>query len=139
METTAYLRRFIKTDYYTIARLQVYNNEGKLIFEGKTLELPNRANVRNISCIPTGSYLVKKHFSEKFGECYHLQNVPNRDEILIHFGNFYKDTRGCILLGTGVVFNNDYTKTQLIYSRNAMQKLNSLNLKSFTLKISELC
>lgn len=139
METTAYLRRFIKTDYYTLGRLQIYNSSGILLLELKTLELPNRANVKNISCIPTGSYEVNQHHSEKFGECYLLENVPNRDEILLHLGNFYKDTRGCILLGTAVVFNNDYTKTQLIYSRNAMQKLNSLNLKSFTLKISELC
>ena len=139
METRAYLRRFIKTDYYTIGRLQVYDSSGKLLLELKTMELPNRANAKNISCIPTGSYEVIQHHSEKFGDCYLLENVPNRDEILLHVGNYYKDTRGCILISTDVLFQNDYTKTQLIYSRNAIQKLNSLNLKSFTLKISELC
>ncbi len=139
METTAFLRRFIKTDYYTIGRLQVYNNEGKLLFEGYTLELPNRQNQKNISCIPTGLYNVVARQSEKFGDCYHLQNVVNRSGILIHTGNFYKDTTGCIILGSSVEFMNDYTKTHLLQSLQAMKKLNSLQIKSFTLKISELC
>jgi len=139
METTAFLRRFIKTDYYTIGRLQFYNSQGKLLFEGFTLELPNRQNQKNISCIPSGTYNVVARQSEKFGDCYHLQNVVNRSGILIHTGNFYKDTTGCIILGSSVEFMNDYTKTHLLQSLQAMKKLNSLQIKNFTLKITELC
>ncbi len=27
-------------------------------------------------------------------------NVPNRDDILFHWGNFTRNTRGCILVGS---------------------------------------
>lgn len=139
MENTAFLRRFIKTDFYTIGRFQIYNSSAKLIFEAITLELPYRKNEKNISCIPTGYYEVIKRVSEKYGECFQLQNVANRAGILIHTGNFYRDTKGCILLGSSVEFMNDYTKTHLLQSQQAMKKLNSLKLQNFTLKIQELC
>jgi hypothetical protein len=64
-----------------------------------TLEPPWQHNMRNISCIPAGEYVVKKHFSRKFGDCFHVLDVPNRSGILIHAGNYVQDTRGCILVG----------------------------------------
>ena len=56
-------------------------------------------NERNISCIPQGRYTLKLHRSPKYGICYKVMDVPERDAILIHAGNTSKDTRGCILLG----------------------------------------
>lgn len=68
-------------------------------FNCKTLELPWLNNQQYISCIPTGTYQGRKHNSPKFGETIHILNVPDRSEILIHKGNYNKDTLGCILLG----------------------------------------
>ena len=64
-----------------------------------TLELPWKENQDNISCIPYGIYICKKIKSPKFGVCYEVLNVPNREKILIHWGNFLKDILGCIEIG----------------------------------------
>ena len=81
---------------------------GKVLFECKTLELPWLNNQRRISCIPKGSYKTIRHRSPKYGDCFWLQDVPGRSEILIHAGNFAgsknpktgtPDTLGCILPG----------------------------------------
>ncbi|MCA1761303.1 MAG: DUF5675 family protein, partial [Bacteroidales bacterium] len=84
----------------TLGVLQLWDGEIR-VFECKTLELPWRENKRNISCIPTGTYDVLRNNSPKFGKTFHLQSVPGRSEILIHKGNYNKDTQGCILVGTG--------------------------------------
>lgn len=64
-----------------------------------TLEPPWKDNLRNQSCVPRGTYELGLHVSSKFGRCFILQDVPNRDAILIHAGNTRKDTEGCILVG----------------------------------------
>lgn len=80
--------------------------------EGKqfdTLELPDKDNKRQVSCIPEGVYQCKIVNSPKFGRVYGVLDVPNRANILIHAGNYggdvekgYRsDIQGCILLGKG--------------------------------------
>lgn len=72
-----------------------------------TLELPWKDNKTEISCIPMGTYCVEIRQSQRFKIIYHVQNVPDRSSILIHWGNLAGDTslglktnvKGCILLG----------------------------------------
>lgn len=69
-------------------------------FKCKTLEKPWRLNERNVSCIPRGEYIVKwRWFMRKMKYAYMVQNVPNRDGIFFHSGNFFFDIKGCIILG----------------------------------------
>lgn len=73
-------------------------------FTCKTLELPWKNNASNISCIPTGTYQVTWSFSpSRLKYTYRVQNVPGRSGILFHVGNYFKDIKGCILLGSGLV------------------------------------
>jgi len=76
---------------------------GKLYLDGAficyTLELPWKDNERRVSRIPEGTYEVKKRYSQKYKEHLHVLKVPGRSYILIHIGNFSKDTLGCILVG----------------------------------------
>lgn len=65
----------------------------------KTLELPWRDNQKGISCIPAGEYKLSPYPSSRFGEVYIVNNVPNREGILIHVGNTVDDIEGCILVG----------------------------------------
>ena len=65
----------------------------------RTLERPWRNNAHGISCIPAGTYTVKKEVFPKHGLCWHVTDVPGRDAILIHTGNTELDVEGCILLG----------------------------------------
>jgi len=82
---------------------------GKLFLNGEmfcdTLELPYINNERRISCIPAGEYKVRLRTARESStrDYLHLlvQDVPARSYILVHIGNFPKDTRGCILVGVG--------------------------------------
>lgn len=71
----------------------------KLLYRCKCIELPWNNNERNASCIPEGTYEVVKYVSEKRGNTFLLKDVPGRSDILIHKGNFKRDTLGCILPG----------------------------------------
>jgi len=66
----------------------------------KTVELAWKDNARRISCIPIGTYTVVKRTSNKYGNHFHLINVPGRNMILIHSGNYYSDSLGCIIVGS---------------------------------------
>lgn len=64
-----------------------------------TLELPWKENRRRISCIPAGSYRCMPYDGSRFKNVWELQNVPDRDAILIHAGNLPSDILGYILVG----------------------------------------
>lgn len=89
----------------------LFSEDGKVLFTCRTLELPNLNNQSKISCIPEGIYFVKKHVSPSQGQCYSIPNVPFRDHILIHKGNYvgsvnpetgHPDILGCVLVGNGL-------------------------------------
>ncbi len=78
-----------------------------------TIELPWKNNQINISCIPQGLYNCIPHNSIDHPNTWRLLNVPNRESILIHIGNYAtsyikngleksSDTKGCILPGFGL-------------------------------------
>jgi hypothetical protein len=74
---------------------------GALTHEGKhvchTIELPWLENMRNVSCIPDGRYVLQKRFSVKRGEHLEVMGVPDRSAILIHPANYaLEQLRGCI-------------------------------------------
>ncbi len=65
--------------------------------ESYAIELPCRENVRNISCIPEGTYPLTKRYSKRFGWHILVRDVPMRSAILIHpANNAQKELRGCI-------------------------------------------
>lgn len=92
----------------------------------KTAELPWRENAPGISCIPEGSYECVWRVSPRFGPCYHVLDVPDRSNILIHAGNyagdqsrgFRSDVEGCILLGMD--FGRLQGQKALVRSRTAI-------------------
>lgn len=49
--------------------------------------------------IKSGTYNLAPYSSGKYPNVYELQNVPGRTFILIHAGNYHKDTLGCLLPG----------------------------------------
>ena len=91
------------TDKSVIGKLYL-NTE----FYGHTLELAWKDNQNRISSIPKGVYKTVKRFSEKSKYKYehlHILDVPNRKLILLHIGNYPKNTKGCILLGNTRALN----------------------------------
>jgi hypothetical protein len=87
--------RIEEDDYQTLGEFYFDDHD----FTGKTLELPDKGNQRMVSRIPEGEYIVKKRYSPKYGDHFHVQNVEGRDHILIHHGNYASDIHGCILVG----------------------------------------
>jgi hypothetical protein len=62
-----------------------------------TIELPWKNNSARISCIPEGRYSLIKRYSPKFKNHYLLENVPDRQYILIHpANNALIELKGCI-------------------------------------------
>ena len=82
---------------------------GELFINGEricdTLERPYFNNQRNISCIPEGIYPVRLRLPRESAtrDYIHLlvQDVPDRDWILVHRGNFPYQSQGCLLVGLG--------------------------------------
>lgn len=72
------------------------------VFECFTLEDQVRpVKVKGSTAIPYGHYEVIVSFSQRFQRPMPLLlNVPNFDGIRIHWGNYPRDTDGCILVGT---------------------------------------
>jgi hypothetical protein len=83
----------------TLGKLSLKDVRGQVLFSCVTLELPWEHNLSQKSCIPCGFYQLKKRYSLKYGWHLHVQNVEGRSLILIHYGNFRTDTKGCILVG----------------------------------------
>jgi hypothetical protein len=96
---------------------------GRLFFYGeeicRTLELPWKENKPGISCIPEGSYALRRRFSPRFKNHFEILGVPGRKYILFHAGNnALKELRGCIapvLQHTG--------EGRGLHSRMALQKM----------------
>lgn len=86
------LKRIFQNDKYTIGKL--YLNDTYLC---DTLEPPKYVNH---PCIDKGTYRIGYQYSNKFGRNMpFLLSVNGRVGIMIHQGNYPKDTQGCILVG----------------------------------------
>lgn len=100
---TLFLKRFCSTDYGTF---------GVLTFADKslyTVEKPWQNNTPEISCVPSGEYVLEPHESGKYGQVLCLVNnkgvthfkqpESKRFACLIHIANYERDVTGCIGLG----------------------------------------
>jgi hypothetical protein len=135
----AYLHRQPSNKYGTFGVLSA----PEIGFACFTLEPPWKNNRRNVSCIPTGEYIVRIRKSPKYGLIFHLTDVNGRSYILMHSGNFggdvelgYKShTMGCILLAQ----SRGWLQSQMaiLNSRITVRKfMNLMNNEPFKLIIS---
>jgi hypothetical protein len=117
----ATLTRYHSDNAATLGLLKVAHINHQPLF---TLENPWKDNARNVSCIPAGTYQCKPFNGEKFKNVYEVCNVPGRSAILIHVGNYEKDTSGCVLVGLGV--DPARSAPMIMKSTNAMHMLRGL-------------
>ncbi len=130
----AKLIRLVQEDKQTLSELLFYD-EVNLKLSVKALELPDRNNQNSISRIPAGKYMCELRYSDRFGWHYILKDVPNRSYILIHFGNYYTDTRGCIVVGNNFKDLNHDGYRDVTSSRKTMKRVLEVAPKEFELLI----
>ncbi|MDD2998457.1 MAG: DUF5675 family protein [Candidatus Riflebacteria bacterium] len=116
------LNRLQKLDDRTLGRLCVFDGLN-LEATFATLELPFRNNEKNNSCILSAFYTVEPRHSDKFGDHLIVNGTTPRELILLHFGNFVKDSTGCILVGADFADLDQDKKLEVTDSKRAMKKL----------------
>lgn len=144
------MRAILFREYYdkqTCGTLTVYDEDtGEEVFKCRTLELPDRDNQRNVSCIPEGFYDVVPRTSPKYSNHFIVKDVPNRTYILFHPANFVgsvnprtgsPDLRGCIAVGKkfGDITNDGIP--ELLQSKAAMKELLKAAPNGFVLEITQ--
>jgi signal peptidase I len=103
-----------------------------------TLELPDKGNASNISCIPAGTYEYFKRVSGVNGDVIELRDVVGRSFIQVHKGNFTSDILGCILVGKTIADINNDGIPDVTSSGVTMKEFLSIIEEEGTIEISRL-
>lgn len=112
------LRRIARRDTYTIGRLYIdgerfcdtLEDTDRGLRQDMAVPVLRAKKRKGITAIPTGRYMVtlkvkspkyslRKQYDFCGGYVPRLVNVPAYEGVLIHIGNYPKDTEGCILVG----------------------------------------
>lgn len=121
---------------------KLYDEDGELVCH--TVELTWRRNARNVSCIPAGTYPIRRRAegeSSRFPyEHFAVDKVPERSAILIHRANWggqrarglQCDLHGCI--GPGVSQEPLGGQMAVKSSRVALEKLLKHDLTQLTIE-----
>lgn len=116
------LKRIARREKYTIGHLYIdgeyfcdtLEDTDRGLKQSDGLAVCRRKKVYGVTAIPTGRYrvltnVVSPRFS-KFkqyqfcgGKLPRIINVPAFEGVLIHIGNYPKDTEGCVLVGRNTV------------------------------------
>ena len=144
------MRSVLCREYYkkqTHGTLTVFDEDsGEEVFKCRTLELPDRNNERNISCIPEGFYDVVPRQSPKYGNHLHVTGVEGRSLILFHWGNYagspnpktgLPDIRGCILVGKDHVDITGDGIKEVTSSKATMKELMKVAPDGFVLEVTQ--
>lgn len=127
---TIQLERFAYLPTGTFGRLILPS--GEFFF---TAERPWRENAQMESCIPEGTYtlrkrasgVVKRSSNGAFSEGWEVTEVPDRTYIMLHPGNWPKDVQGCIAMGdTFVVMPSGDSQYGVANSKHAFSELMGL-------------
>jgi hypothetical protein len=124
------LKRLSDDGYQTLGLLY---NPSTTVYH--VLELPWKNNQPKISCIPKGTYDVEKRYTDDRGWHFHVLNVPDRDKILMHIGNFFTDVKGCLLPGKGLADINGDGRLDVTGSRPALNALLKMMPAKFKMEI----
>ena len=93
---TVKLERFCYSDFGTFGYLYLPNGE-----QLATVERPWIGNQPRVSCIPIGEYDCEPRRYNKGGyDAVEVLNVPKRTHILLHIGNYVRNSNGCILINS---------------------------------------
>lgn len=135
MSATAYLLRTRYAPTHTAGVLIALDEAGNVLLTCVTLELPWRDNRSRQSAIPEGVYPVRTRESASFGLHYHIQQVPGREWILFHPGNYTWQLQGCILPGSAFAHLDKDNIPDITHTRATLNKMLAVLGKEFTLHV----
>ncbi|EOJ7913044.1 DUF5675 family protein [Campylobacter coli] len=133
-----------------IGKFKVLDDKEKILFECFSLErkeegLESGKNLR----IPEGNYNLRRHTPSRFENTLrsitkkddtminvYNDDVPSSRAILIHWGNTYKDTQGCILLGLTKDNNNESVGQSRQACKEFYDLMHGKNLEDIKLEIT---
>ena len=101
----------------------LFGTQPKILFNCFTLELADKQNKTLLSCIPLGTYAIKKRYSKRHKWHLEILNVPDRTNILIHAGNFYTDITGCVIVGEKFKDIDKDGALDVVNSKKTLKKL----------------
>lgn len=100
----------------------VVTDKGFPLFTALSLERGNRDNKIGVSCVPSGKYILKYEYSNRFKrKLWELKDVPNRSECKFHAANFWHQLNGCISLGQTYNDLNKDSYKDITNSKNTME------------------
>ena len=116
-------RAYLPDGTCTLGRLKLPNGCTCLVMEN-----PWRGNKKGASCIPEGIYTMRKRRSPmvertsggEFLDGWEICDAPDRTFIMIHPGNYVRDTDGCLLVGKTIGWNGELMVT---HSRDVFRSL----------------
>ena len=129
------INRIFSSEFQTLGILTIYDDHNFPFWECRTLELPDLGNKNRISCIPEGEYEIVKRNSAKYGDHFHILDVPNRSYILIHSANYVRQLLGCIAVGLSHTDIDGDGLRDVTRSKSTMKDLNRILPDKFKLEI----
>ena len=131
----AIIQRLFGTEFQMLGDLSTINDNQ--LFVAHTLELPDKNNLANESCIPAGRYICRWTWSPSFKKfTYEIIGVEGRAGIRIHAANLYTQIRGCVALGSANKDINFDGNQDVIHSGATMAAFESImNKEDFELII----
>lgn len=130
------IKRIQQDKIQTLGDWVIIGDDGKIVYSCKTIELGWNDNKRRISCIPKGTYIVKKRWSKKYGDHFHITDVEGREWILIHAANYSRQLLGCIAVGDAHVDIDKDGLKDVTNSVNTLKALRILLPDEFALEIT---
>ena len=120
---TVIINRDEQDENQTLGVCYVKDHDGKVIGKFESLERGWRNNKKNVSCIPSGEYIIKLDYSPRFKKkLWEIYGVPNRSECKFHSANYWHQLNGCIALGINRRRVNSDKYLDITNSRVAMKE-----------------
>lgn len=130
-------------DKQTLGGWVVTDPTAGIVFMARTLELADKNNANNVSCILPGKYICRHtesaHLKTKDGKplkTYEIIGVPSRSGVRIHSANYFTQLRGCVSMGDSHKDINADGQLDAIHSGDTIAAFERLmNYEDFELEI----
>lgn len=124
---TVIIHRDWQDDNESLGVCYVKDSSGKIVLKKESIERGWLDNKPNISCIPTGEYILRLEYSPRFRKnLWEIYGVPNRSECKFHAANYWTQLNGCISLGNKRVDLNKDGYKDVTSSRLAMSEFHKV-------------